>query len=87
MIDIRHIDDVVEHYGRRLGEEGADTREVLGEAFRAITARHAEYLESVGPIRAFALDPCPRCTGQVIASDTVAKCAAGCGWEYPRCAS
>lgn len=35
-------------------------------------------------IRDLAADPCPRCGGNVIASETDAVCAAGCGWSYRR---
>lgn len=53
----------------------------LTQALRDVTRAHAAELRELGPIRVLALDPCPRCTGRVIASDTVASCTA-CGWSY-----
>lgn len=56
----------------------------LLEAFVDVSLRHAERLRELGPVRVLALDPCPCCGGTVIASETDARCAAGCGWSYRR---
>jgi hypothetical protein len=56
--------------------------ELLLNAMRDVSLRHAERLAEMGPVRVLALDPCPRCMGRVIASETEARCAAGCGWSY-----
>ena len=56
----------------------------LADAMRDVTVRHADRLSELGEVRVLALDPCPNCTGGVIASDTEARCAAGCGWSYHR---
>lgn len=53
----------------------------LGEAMRAIVKRHAEYLLELGPVRVLSLDPCPKCMGRVIATETRAVCTS-CGWSY-----
>lgn len=55
---------------------------VLFDVMRALSLRHAELLRELGPVRVLALDPCPRCGGNVIASDTEARCAAGCDWRH-----
>lgn len=73
-VDTHHLDDVVERFGRLLGDPTVDHRAVIVDAMREITHRHQEHLEKLGPIRVGALDPCPRCTGPVIASETVARC-------------
>lgn len=56
----------------------------LYDAMVEVTRRHAERLTAMGPVRVLALDPCPRCGGNVIAGATRARCAAGCGWSYIR---
>lgn len=42
---------------------------------------HAQELLALGPVGSLAMDPCPRCMGRVIASDTRAACT-NCGWRY-----
>jgi hypothetical protein len=59
-------------------------RTPLLELARDLSLAHSEHLKELGPIRVLALDPCPRCTGGVIAGETEARCAAGCGWSYRR---
>jgi hypothetical protein len=54
----------------------------LFQAMRDVSLRHAERLQELGPVRVLALDPCPRCMGRVLASESEARCAAGCGWSY-----
>ena len=49
---------------------------------RELSLRRANHLRALGPVRVLALDPCPRCMGRVIASDTEARCVTGCGWTY-----
>lgn len=71
---LHHLDDVAERFGRLLNDPTVDSRAVIADAMREITLRHADHLRELGPIRVVALDPCPRCNGQVIASDTVARC-------------
>jgi hypothetical protein len=56
--------------------------EVLFEAMRTVSLRHAERLRELGPVRVLALDPCPRCMGRVVASRVEARCVSGCGWSY-----
>jgi hypothetical protein len=63
------------------------TNGALLQAFTDLSNRYAELLRNLGEVRVLALDPCPRCMGRVIASDTEARCAAGCGWTYRRDAS
>lgn len=58
--------------------------ELLLAAMRDVSLRHAARLREMGPVRVLALDPCPRCGGNVIASDDEAKCASGCEWSYRR---
>lgn len=58
--------------------------EVLLEAMRDVCLRHADLLRALGPIGVMALDPCPRCGGTVLASETEARCASGCEWSYRR---
>lgn len=60
------------------------TGESLFDAMVRVSLSHAERLKELGPVRVLALDPCPRCGGNVIASDDEAKCASGCGWSYRR---
>lgn len=55
--------------------------EMLAEAMRQLSLRHAELLLEMGPVRVLALDPCPRCLGRVIASETEARCTR-CDWWY-----
>lgn len=57
--------------------DGRDMTEALVEVTRA----HANHLRELGPIRVLALDPCPICTGRVIASEVVAHCL-NCTWAY-----
>jgi hypothetical protein len=61
----------------------ADIRSPIA-AMRDFSLAHADHLQALGPIRVLAFDPCPRCGGRVIASETVATCAAGCDWSHPR---
>jgi ribosomal protein S27AE len=56
-------------------------RDSLLEAFLDLTVRHATRLQQMGEVMALALDPCPRCMGRVIASDSRAACTE-CGWSY-----
>lgn len=49
-------------------------------AMRELARRHAAHLRALGPVRVLALDPCPVCSGRVVASESVARC--GCGWSY-----
>lgn len=53
--------------------------DVLGRAMREMAHRHAAHLQALGPVRVRALDPCPRCSGGVVASEAVAKCTR-CGF-------
>lgn len=55
----------------------------LEDAMRAVSLKHAEHLKELGSVRVLALDPCPRCGGQVIASEIEARCA-GCDWSHRR---
>lgn len=54
--------------------------QLLEVAMRELARRHAAHLRELGPVRVLAFDPCPRCRGRVVASETVARCA--CGWSY-----
>jgi hypothetical protein len=58
------------------------TNSALLQAFTDLSNRYAELLRNLGEVRVLALDPCPRCMGRVIATDTTARCASGCGWTY-----
>lgn len=60
----RYVDDL-------LVDIGADRHAVNAGA---LVARHAARLEELGPVRVVALEPCPRCAGNVIASTDVARC-------------
>ena len=62
-----------------------DNGRSLFDAMRDLTHRHAEHLEQLGPVRVLALDPCPRCRGSVMASETTATCR-NCGWTLSRVA-
>jgi hypothetical protein len=65
------------------GQERAElTGESLFDAMVAVSLRHAEWLRELGPVGVLELDPCPRCGGTVLAGETEARCAAGCGWRY-----
>ena len=75
MIDTAHLDTIIESY-----EPGGD----LFDVARRLTLAHAAHLGALGPVRVLTLDPCPRCSGRVLAGDATAKCAAGCGWEPSR---
>lgn len=69
----------------RLGElldDRPTAENALFEAMRDLSLAHADHLRAIGPVRVLAFDPCPRCSGRVIAGDTEAKCAAGCDWSY-----
>lgn len=75
----RHVDQYTHDFLMAI-YEGA----TLADAMKELTLAHAEHLRELGDVRVLALDPCPRCTGRVIATDEIAKCAAGCGWTYRR---
>lgn len=70
--------------GNRLLLRASPTDDALVEAMRVLSLEHAAQLRALGPVRVLALDPCPRCGGNVIASATEARCAAGCDWSYRR---
>jgi len=72
-----------EMYTRILLAELRDGRDMT-EALLEVTRAHADHLLALGPVRVRALDPCPRCGGSVIASDTEARCVSGCSWSYKR---
>ena len=75
MINTAHLDDIITGY-----QPGDDLFTVM----QKLTLAHADHLRALGPVRVLALDPCPRCGGTVIASETDARCAAGCDWSYRR---
>lgn len=65
-------------------EQAELTGQPLFDAMVDVSLRHAERLQQLGPVQVLALDPCPRCGGTVIASDTEARCVSGCKWSYSR---
>lgn len=77
------VDQVTGRLAELLGSRPA-AEDALFEAMKTVTLEHARNLRELGPVRVLALDPCPRCGGSVIASETEARCAAGCGWSYRR---
>ena len=69
-MSIDHLQPIIDEY--RPGDD-------LFAVAQKLTLAHAAHLEELGPVRVLTLDPCPRCAGRVIASETTAKCL-GCGW-------
>lgn len=70
-----------ERYTQILLAELRDGRDMT-DALRDVARAHADHLRELGPLRVLAFDPCPICAGRVIADETVARCATGCGWTY-----
>jgi hypothetical protein len=69
-----------ERYTQILVEELRTGRN-LDDALRDLTLAHAQHLRELGPVRVLALDPCPICMGQVIATEVEARCTS-CNWRY-----
>lgn len=67
------VDVVTSRLGELLGSRPA-AENALSHAMRDLSLEHAARLMELGPVRVYALDPCPRCNGQVVASETVARC-------------
>lgn len=56
----------------------------FGDAMRDLTLKHADHLRGRSQVGVLALGSCPRCGGNLIAGETVQKCAAGCEWTNAR---
>lgn len=67
------VDAVTDRLGELLGDREA-AGDALFEAAKRLTLEHAAHLRQLGPVRVLALDPCPRCDGRVVASESVARC-------------
>lgn len=67
------LDAVTSRLGELLGDRAA-AGDALAGAMRDLALEHAAHLRELGPVRVWALDPCPRCSGQVLASESVARC-------------
>lgn len=67
------VDAVTARLGELLGDRQA-ADDALFSAMRQLSLDHAAHLRELGPVRVLALDPCPRCDGQVLASEDVARC-------------
>lgn len=69
-----------EKYTQILLAELRDGKDMTS-ALLNVTKQHADHLRELGPVRVLALDPCPRCMGRVIATETEARCVT-CDWRY-----
>lgn len=67
------LEDVTDRLGALLESRPA-AEDALFHAMRDLTVEHAALLEELGSVRVMALDPCPRCSGLVLASESVARC-------------
>lgn len=67
------VDGVTDRLGELLGDRQA-AGDALFEAMKRVTLEHAARLAAMSPVQVAALDPCPRCSGYVLASDTIARC-------------
>lgn len=67
------VDQVTDRLAELLESRPA-AEDALFYAMRDLSLEHAARLSELGPVRVCALDPCPRCSGQVLASATVARC-------------